>query len=167
MTGAKRRASARNGAGANGDVLQDADRQEPEEVRHASLSEERAEPGRVFEMELWEIAPSPLNEKLYRPIDDPDDPEIIALKESIAEHGVKEPLIITTDDVILSGHRRYVAAKLAGRESVPCIRVAIDSTTRNFFDCLASVIGSESKLTTKYSAKQWSRKLTRTKNTKV
>jgi Predicted transcriptional regulators len=136
MTGAKRRASARNGAGANGDVLQDADRQEPEEVRHASLSEERAEPGRVFEMELWEIAPSPLNEKLYRPIDDPDDPEIIALKESIAEHGVKEPLIITTDDVILSGHRRYVAAKLAGRESVPCIRVAIDSDDPEFLRLL-------------------------------
>ena len=110
---------AKNGEDASGDA-------EQAEVRHVSLSEQRAEPGRVFEVELWELTPHPLNEKLYKPVD-PDDPEVIALSESIAKNGVQEPLKITTDDFILSGHRRYAAAKLAGLESVPCISAGIDS----------------------------------------
>jgi hypothetical protein len=65
------------------------------------------------------IKPSPENDKLYRPVD-PADPEIRALAKSIKAHGVKEPLVITQDHFILSGHRRYVAAKLAGLIEVPC-----------------------------------------------
>ncbi|MBI3839790.1 MAG: ParB N-terminal domain-containing protein [Planctomycetia bacterium] len=71
-----------------------------------------------------EIRPSPENEKLYRPAD-PADPEIEALAKSIRERGILEPLVITTDGFILSGHRRYAAAKLAGLQSVPCRTVPI------------------------------------------
>jgi len=91
----------------------------------------REEAGRVFAMKLWKISQSPLNEKLYRPVD-PDDPEIIAMAKSIAEIGVQQPLIITTDNYIQAGHRRYVAAKLAGLKSVPCIRSAISSDDPEF-----------------------------------
>lgn len=73
----------------------------------------------IRQISIAEIRPSPENEQLYRPVCE-DDPEIIALSESIAEHGVVEPLVITLDGFILSGHRRYVAAKLAGLHSVPC-----------------------------------------------
>ena len=87
-------------------------------------------------MELWEISPSLLNEKLYRPINR-DDPEIVALAKSITEHGIRVPLSITTDNVIVSGHRRYTAAKVAGRETVPCIREAISSDDPEFLRLLA------------------------------
>jgi hypothetical protein len=68
---------------------------------------------------LSEIHPSPENDELYSPVRD-DDPEIIALAESIRKYGIQEPLVITTDNFILSGHRRYAAARLAGLDTVKC-----------------------------------------------
>ena len=65
------------------------------------------------------LKPSPENAKLYRPIL-PDDPATQALAESIRKHGLREPLVITEDGYILSGHRRHVAAGLAGLTDVPC-----------------------------------------------
>lgn len=67
---------------------------------------------------LWLIFPSSDNDKLYRPVSN-DDPEIVALAESIRTKGLLDPLVITTDDFILSGHRRHAAARLAGLEEVP------------------------------------------------
>ncbi len=43
-----------------------------------------------------------------------DDPQTIALADSIREFGVKEPIVVTRDGFILSGHRRYAAAMLPG-----------------------------------------------------
>jgi len=43
----------------------------------------------------------------------------VKLAESISENGVLEPLVITLDGWILSGHRRYAAAGLAGLNTVP------------------------------------------------
>ena len=68
---------------------------------------------------LETIRPSPENAKLYRPVD-PNDPEVIALAESIRQYGVQEPLVVTIDGWILSGHRRHIAARLAGLKTVPC-----------------------------------------------
>jgi len=68
---------------------------------------------------LDEIRPSPENNTLYRPVD-PDDPEIIALTESIEKHGIQEPLVVTRDGWIVSGHRRHAAATLANLAEVPC-----------------------------------------------
>jgi hypothetical protein len=56
-----------------------------------------------------------------------DDPDTVALARSIGEFGVKEPLVITRDGYILSGHRRYVAAQMAGLEMVP---VRVEPITR-------------------------------------
>lgn len=71
------------------------------------------------ECRIDELRPSPENDRLYRPVDR-DDPEIIALAESILEHGVREPLVATLDGWIVSGHRRHAAARLAGLKTVPC-----------------------------------------------
>jgi len=68
---------------------------------------------------LCDIRPSPENDVLYKPVDF-SDPAIIALAESIREHGLREPLVLSTDSYILSGHRRYAAATLARLEHVPC-----------------------------------------------
>ncbi len=78
-------------------------------VRHARLSS---------------IQRSPENDKLYRPVD-PTDPDIVALAESIREHGIREPLIITADSFIVSGHRRFTAARVAGLKTVPVIQLSI------------------------------------------
>jgi ParB-like chromosome segregation protein Spo0J len=65
---------------------------------------------------LW---PAPENDQLYRKID-PEDPAVVALAESIARDGLLEPVVATSDGYILSGHRRHVAAKLAGLSTIPC-----------------------------------------------
>jgi hypothetical protein len=68
---------------------------------------------------LVELQPAPENDLLYKPVD-PNDPDVRALAASIQLHGVKEPLVASKDGYLLSGHRRFVAAKLAGLTSVPC-----------------------------------------------
>ena len=60
---------------------------------------------------LASINPSPNNTLLYRPISS-DDPSIRDLAIDIKRNGILEPLVITKDKFILSGHRRYVAARL-------------------------------------------------------
>jgi len=74
---------------------------------------------RVRQVRVDRLRPSPENAELYRPVD-PRDPDVQALAESIREHGVREPLVITQDFFILSGHRRWTAARLAGLTHVPC-----------------------------------------------
>ena len=68
----------------------------------------------------WDLLKaSPENNKLYRPIT-LDDPDIVALAESIKTHGVREPVVATQDWWILSGHRRHAACEIAGVGMVPC-----------------------------------------------
>ena len=79
----------------------------------------KSEHVRILEIEIDRLRPSPENDQLYRPVD-PADPEIVALSISIGAHGVREPLVTTEDYFLISGHRRFVAAKLVGLKSVPC-----------------------------------------------
>ncbi len=76
---------------------------------------------------LCDIRPSPENDTLYRPVD-PNDPSIISMAESMRTEGVKEPFVTDVDGWILSGHRRFVAATLAGLTHVPR---RIDPTRRS------------------------------------
>jgi len=46
-----------------------------------------------------------------------------ALMCSIKEHGIKEPLILTSDNYVVSGHRRLAAAKRLGLAEVPIRRI--------------------------------------------
>jgi len=73
----------------------------------------------ILTVRLNDIRPSPENDRLYRPVD-PDDPQIIRLAESIRDCGMQEPLLVTRDGWIISSHRRYAAAAIAGLEAVPC-----------------------------------------------
>src|SRR4051794_18286952 len=90
---------------------------------------------RILTVHLGSLTPAVVNEQVYRPVD-PADPDAKALATSIREHGVKEPLVVTLDDVILSGHRRYAAAVLAGLETVPCRRENVCSTDPEFLPLL-------------------------------
>lgn len=76
-------------------------------------------PNRIVRKRLSSLKPSPENDQLYGEVD-PSDPEIQRFAVSILKHGIKEPLVVTADNFIVSGHRRYVAAKLAGKVIVPC-----------------------------------------------
>lgn len=77
-----------------------------------------SDPQSVITMLLSSVRPSPDNDKVYRPID-AGDAELLALAESIRQNGVREPLVVSEDGWLLSGHRRRAAAEIAGLEVVP------------------------------------------------
>jgi len=79
---------------------------------------------RIRHLPISAIRPSPENIKLYRPVI-PTDPEIIRLADSIRDNGVLEPIIVTLDNYIVSGHRRHCAAQLAGRATIPCRKIPV------------------------------------------
>jgi len=66
------------------------------------------------------IKPSPENDEIYGAID-PRNNDLINLANDIAENGIREPLLVSQDNWIISGHRRYAAAKLVNLDSVKCI----------------------------------------------
>lgn len=86
---------------------------EADKVRQVRL------PGSTILIPMVDIYPSPENAKLYHPINS-DNPNVLALAHSIAERGLLEPLVVTRDHYIISGHRRYAAAWLAGLDKLPC-----------------------------------------------
>ncbi len=90
-------------------------------VRKAGRAEVGLVPLPVYQARLADIRPSPENDTLYRPIDH-DAEDFRQLVESVRRDGVKEPLVLTLDDFILSGHRRHAAAGAAGLTEVPVRR---------------------------------------------
>ena len=66
---------------------------------------------------ISELRESAENSYLYDP---PSDSEIEQLAESIKTRGLLDPIIITKDRYIISGHRRIAACRLLEKESVRC-----------------------------------------------
>jgi ParB-like nuclease domain len=64
------------------------------------------------------IEPSPENDELYGGLG--DDETLHALTESIQDRGLEEPLILTADGFILSGHRRFAVCRALGMKLIPC-----------------------------------------------
>jgi hypothetical protein len=73
---------------------------------------------KVTRKRVASLLPSPENERLYRAVE--DDPDIVALAKSIKLNGLNEPLIVTADNYIVSGHRRRAALERIGQVWVPC-----------------------------------------------
>ena len=63
-------------------------------------------------MKVSLINPNPTNDEIY------DTTDISSLAESIADNGLLEPLVITREGTLLSGHRRLAAVKSLGWEDV-------------------------------------------------
>ena len=61
------------------------------------------------------IAPYEKNAKLH-----PEE-QIESIANSIREFGFRQPLVVDTDNVIIVGHGRLLAAKRLGLDKVPCI----------------------------------------------
>ena len=70
---------------------------------------------------LSSIRPCPENDGVYGK-QSLDDPNILSLIASIRAKGVLEPIQISADNVIISGHRRRFCAEHAGLRVVPVIR---------------------------------------------
>ena len=66
------------------------------------------------------IVPAPENDKLYKPINR-KAADFIGLVKSIREHGIQQPIVVDRNGIILSGHRRHAAAKVAKLAKVPVI----------------------------------------------
>jgi ParB-like chromosome segregation protein Spo0J len=66
-----------------------------------------------------EIRPSPENNEVYGPTNFDNDPALHALVRSVERLGLEEPLIITRDNYILSGNRRFFAVQELGWPEVP------------------------------------------------
>jgi|GEM_PF-2388162 len=47
--------------------------------------------------------------------------ELALLALDMAKRGIRQPLVITQEGVVVSGHRRLAAARLAGLAEVPCV----------------------------------------------
>ncbi len=74
---------------------------------------------RVHLLPVAEIKRSPENDELYGAVDGDHDAAFGMLTRSIERLGLEEPLILTQDGYILSGHRRYAAVVALGWTHVP------------------------------------------------
>jgi hypothetical protein len=63
------------------------------------------------------ITPSPENDESYGPIE--HDDSMADLIDSMRRKGMEEPILVTADHFILSGHRRHFAAKYLRWQEVP------------------------------------------------
>ena len=70
-----------------------------------------------------EIYQAPENRLLYDKFSPNSDEDDYKLYQSIKEVGILEPLHISADMCLLSGHRRLAAAHWLGLNEVPCIVV--------------------------------------------
>jgi len=73
-----------------------------------------------------ELTPHPKNQEIYGDNEDVDglNDEFV---ESIKQKGVLEPLTVTSDGKIISGHRRWVAAQEVNLSTVPVRKESFDS----------------------------------------
>jgi len=74
--------------------------------------------GKFVRKRVSSLKPSPENRLVNKPID-PNDPEIIKLANAIAKNGC-DPLTVTSDNYIVSGHRRNAALTINGQAVVSC-----------------------------------------------
>jgi phage N-6-adenine-methyltransferase len=93
------------------------------EVLQGRLGWER---GDTSEARPEELEPHPKNREIYGDTDDVDDLDETFV-DSVRQKGVLEPLVLTDGKQIISGHRRWLAAKAAGVETVPVWKSTFDS----------------------------------------
>lgn len=78
-------------------------------------------PAKTVRKRVASLIPSPENQELYRPVD--GDRQIDNLMERIKRNGC-DPLTITIDNFIVSGHRRHEALERLGQQFVECRVIA-------------------------------------------
>ena len=84
------------------------------------------EDGDISEANPEELRPHPKNAEVYGDTDNAGDLDE-AFVESVREKGVLEPLVITDGKEIISGHRRWLAAKATNTDRVPVRKSSFES----------------------------------------
>ena len=92
--------------------------------------EESTDVGGVLQVPLDDVQPNP-----RQPRTNFDEDGLTALADSIREHGILQPLIVTLDEegdgyVLVAGERRLHAARLAGLTSIPVLVRQVDDQQR-------------------------------------
>lgn len=72
---------------------------------------------------IEEVKPSPENDDIYGKVQ--WDEQMEALVKSIGNRGLEEPIIISDDNYVISGHRRLFACREIGMDSIPIRRKKI------------------------------------------
>ncbi|MEX0718070.1 MAG: ParB N-terminal domain-containing protein [Planctomycetaceae bacterium] len=98
------------------------------------------------------IEPATLNDELYDPVDE-TEPSFVALVDSIAEHGILEPIVVSGDGYILSGHRRHAAACSLELERIP-VRIRQDVRFLGDPDAFLRLLASYNRQRVKTTAEQ-------------
>ena len=76
---------------------------------------------KLIEVNPHTLRPLPNNTKIH-----PDN-QLVVLEKSFKYYGFIEPIILTSDDFIIAGHGRVLAAKRAKLDKVPAIKVDFNS----------------------------------------
>ena len=84
------------------------------------------EDGDISEADPEELEPHPKNEEIYGDTESAADLDETFIS-SVREKGVLEPLVITNGKQIISGHRRWLAAKATDTDRVPVRKSEFDS----------------------------------------
>ena len=100
--------------------------------------------GKIRLVSIFDLRESGLNDLIYRPPHN-EDPTLIALADSIMENGVLEPLVVSKDGYIISGHRRKAACAMALLWNVPCVTVPITKDDPRFIKLLREFNRQRSK----------------------
>lgn len=79
---------------------------------------------------IGSIKPSPENDSVYGAIDSTNI-DLVNLANDIAANGIREPLQISADNYIVSGHRRYAAARLVRIRAIPVTRLDLCRSDHN------------------------------------
>ncbi len=100
----------------------------------------------VFEIALSAVRPAAVNDTVYRPVN-LKDPAIIAMAREMLDPtiGQLEPVVLTDDGVLLSGHRRHAARTAAGLPTIKARRFPILSTDPRFPELLVRFNGQREK----------------------
>ena len=73
-----------------------------------------------MKVKISQITPNPIHDEIY------SNNDIEDLVESMEKYGLLEPIILTPEKMIISGHRRYLAAKFLGWEEIEVIVREVD-----------------------------------------
>jgi DNA-binding Lrp family transcriptional regulator len=98
------------------------------------------------------IEPAALNDQLYDPVDE-SEPSFLALVDSIREHGIVEPIVVSGDGYILSGHRRHAAARRLELQRCP-VRVRHDVSYLQDEDRFLKLLASYNRQRVKTTSEQ-------------
>lgn len=76
---------------------------------------------KIHHIKLRDIKVNPLNAEIYNDNSEERKIELEALKDSIKLNGLLEPILLDHNNTIISGHRRFEAAKQLKRKSINCL----------------------------------------------